>query len=134
MSAGDELQAYIVAKLRDSAAVGVICADRVYDNIPSKAVFPYISIGASDYRPDDAQCIDGRIETVQLDCWSRDHGKKIEAKRLVDAVKKALHGQSGDLGVSALVQMRVSLVRVFSDPDGITAHGVVQVECDIEEG
>lgn len=134
MSSGDELQAFIVAKLRDSAEVGAICADRIYDNIPKDAAFPYISFGASDYRPDDAECIDGRVETVQLDCWSRDFGKLIETKRLVDAVKKALHGQTGDLGASALVQMRVSLVRVFRDPDGISAHGVVQVECDIEEG
>ena len=134
MSAGDELQAFIVAKLRDSAEVGAICADRIYDNVPKEPAFPYISFGASDYYPDDAECIAGRVETVQLDCWSRDFGKHIEVKRLVDAVKKALHGQSGDLGVNALVQMRVALVRAFGDPDGITAHGVVQVTCDIEEG
>ncbi len=30
--------------------------------------------------------------------------------------------------------MRVPTVRVFIDPDGITTHGVVQVEAVIEEG
>lgn len=134
MSASDDLQGLIFAKLTNSADLGIMCGDRVYDNVPSKPEYPYISFGPSDYRPDDVECISGRVETFQLDCWSRDNGKKREARRLTDAVKSALHNVDGDLGDNALVNMRVVLVRVLDDPDGITAHGVVQVEARIEEG
>jgi hypothetical protein len=32
-----------------------------------------------------------------------------------------------------VADMRVTLAQVMDDPDGITSHGVVQVECRIEE-
>jgi hypothetical protein len=36
----------------------------------------------------------------------------------------------GDYG---LVEMRVDLAQVVSDPDGLTSHGIVQVTALIEE-
>lgn len=110
-----------------------VCADRIYDNPPDGAAFPYVSFGPSDVIEDDAECITGRIETIQLDCWSRAQGRFQEVKNLADAVKKALHEYEGEMSVNALVEMRVIGLRFFKDPDNITAHGVVTVECTLEE-
>lgn len=133
MSASVSLQDLILEKLASNTDVSAIVGDRIYDGVPPGAVFPYISFGATDYTPDDADCIEGREETIQIDCWSRDQGKKWPCKQLVDAVKTALHDKDGNMSVGALVLMRVTMVRVFNDPDGITAHGVVQVTATIEE-
>lgn len=133
MSASEALQILIVAMLRDSSVVGALCEDRIYDNVPKHPVWPYVSFGPSDYYPDDSECVSGRVETLQIDCWSQRHGKLIEARALADAVNAALHGQPGDLGGYALVLMRVPSVRVFRDPDGITGHGVVMVQAVIED-
>lgn len=94
---------------------------------------PYISLGASDVVPADADCITARAETVQLDIWHRDQGRNWPCKQTVDAVRTALHGYAGDLATHALVEMRVVLTRVMDDPDGVTCHGVVQVTALIEE-
>lgn len=133
MSVSVAFQDVILRLLEESAAVQAIVGDRIYDGVPDDAVFPYISIGPSDYNPDDADCIDGREETIQLDCWSRDDGLKWPCKQLVDAVKSTLHDHDDELTSGALVQMRVTLARVLDDPDRITAHGVVQVTATIEE-
>ena len=133
MSVSVELQNFIVATLRGDVSVGDICGDRVYDNIPSNEVFPYISFGPSDFISDDADCIDGRQETVQLDIWSQKQGSLVEAKNLTDAVKSALHDAEGDLGVNALVGLRVPSARVVRDPDGKTARGIISVEALVEE-
>lgn len=133
MSVSVALQDLILQLLLGNAAVQAIVSDRIYDGVPDDAVFPYISLGPSDYNPDDADCIDGREETVQLDCWCRDDGLKWPCKQLVDAVKAALHEEDTELTSGALVEMQVTLARVVDDPDRITAHGIVQVTATIEE-
>jgi hypothetical protein len=133
MSVSVSLQDLILAKLQADPGVTAIVADRIVDGPDDSTLFPYISFGPMDFAPDDADCIFGREETVQLDCWSRDQGRKWPCKQLVDAVKSALHEEDADLTSGALVQMRVTLARVLDDPDGITAHGVVQVTATIEE-
>lgn len=127
------LQAAIYARLVANAGVAALVSGRVYDITPLDAAFPHISFGPSDIVTDDQECINGRVETVQLDCWSRAQDGFRECKALVDAVKAALHDYSVNLSVGALASMRITLSQVFRDPDGLTSHGVVQVECLVEE-
>jgi hypothetical protein len=133
MSTSVALQDLILAKLQADVGVKAIVADRIVDGPDDSTLFPYVSFGPMDFISDDADCIDAREETVQLDCWSRDQNRKWPCKQLVDAVKSALHEEEGELTAGALVQMRVTLIRVFDDPDGLTTHGVVQVTATIEE-
>lgn len=123
----------IVTQLKADAAVTAICGQKVYDKPAATVSAPYISIGPSDYVPDDADLIDGRIESVQIDCWSEAQDGKREIKALADAVKKALHRFAGTIDPGALVSIEVTQVRVLDDPDGITLHGIVTVEAMIEE-
>lgn len=126
------LQTMIYERLVAAPAVAAIVAGRVYDLAPQAAAFPHISFGPSDTVEDDEECIGGRIETLQIDCWSRAQDGFRECKALVDAVYAALHYHTATLTAGALVDMRVTLTRVFRDPDGLTSHGVVQVECMVE--
>jgi hypothetical protein len=133
MSVSVSFQDLVLACLLANEAVTDIVGDRIVDGDDENLEFPNITFGTSDFFPDDADCIRGREETLQIDCWTRDAGKKWPCRKLVDAVKNALHDAEGDLTEGALVLMRVDLARVFSDPDGITTHGVVQVTAVIEE-
>lgn len=133
MSISNALQVLIYERLVADVTVGALVGDRIYDRPPATVPVPYITFGPSDYVPDDDECIDGRIETVQLDVWSEAQDGKRECKAIVDAVKAALHDAEADLDSGALNTMRVVLVRVFDDPDGRTTHGIVQVECMIDE-
>lgn len=128
-----ELQRAIVGLLEADAALSVHVGARIYDGPPKGAVFPYLSLGASDGVVADALPVTAREETVQIDIWSRRDGSRAEAREITDAVRAALHRAEADLGLHALVDMRVTLWRVFLDPDGLTAHGVVQVTALIEE-
>lgn len=134
MNSGEELQRLLVATLKGDAPIMAI-ANNVYDQIPtspfgSKAA--YISLGPVDSVEDDADCITGVSVTAQLDIWSRAVGS-LECKNLTDLVRKKLHRASLALSDNALVDIRVTLTRVFRDPDGITTHGVIQVTAMVEE-
>jgi len=133
MSVSNALQTLIFQRLTTQAGVVALVGTRTYDHPPADVSFPYLSFGASDVTEDDADCITGRIETVQIDVWSRAKDGKREAKAIADAVKDALHRWDGNMTTGALAMMRVVLVRVIDDPDGITSHGIVQVECHVEE-
>jgi hypothetical protein len=128
-----EFQDVVLNLLKGDVDVASQVDGRVYDHMPATADYPSITIGPSDFSPEDAECIIGRRETLQIDCWVQQAGRLWPARELVDAVKNALHEPVTDLVQHALVVMRVTLARVVLDPDGVTAHGIVQVTAQIEE-
>lgn len=134
MSESSDLQQVIFDLLVADAGVGAIVGDRIYDGVLPEALHPYISFGASDFYTDDADCIPGTVETVQLDVWFRDGGRKSTCKDAVRVVRKALHETAAEMGAGAIVEMRVGICQVMDDPDPLTAHGVVQVTALIEDG
>jgi hypothetical protein len=133
MSASADLQKVIFDRLVADAGVHAVAGDRIFDNRPDVAQFPCVTFGPSDVVEDDAECITGRVETIQIDCWARSNGRINAVKPLTDAVKAALHLHQADPAGSELVEMRVIAMRVFMDPDGLTAHGVVTVQAIMEE-
>lgn len=114
----------------DAASLGVT----VYDGAPADAAFPFIEFGADSSFPDDADCIVGREITLQIDIWGEDHAKMHPTRLLVDQVYSAVHEASLTLDDPyAPVTCRVSLTRTVMDPDGIRAHGILQVTGLIED-
>ena len=130
-----ELQDLIHDALESDAAVMAL-VDGVWDKVPANQWGgprnAYISFGPSDVIADDAECIVGGTHTFQVDCWSRAVGS-VACKRIVDAVKNALHEKDLELADNALVEISVGFRQVFRDPDGLTTHGVVAVTAMIEE-
>lgn len=134
MSSADELQKLYYDTLKASAEISALAQD-VYDNVPENpfgAKTAYISFGPTNTVEDDADCIVGLEISSQIDIWSRSVGFP-ECKRLTDLVRRALHRRRLSLSDNSLVDLWVTLVRVFRDPDGITSHGVVQVTATVEE-
>jgi hypothetical protein len=130
----EELQRLFHSTLAGNGAIMAI-ANKVYDRVPDKpygAKTAYISFGPVSGSEDDADCIVGSEITMQIDVWSKADGA-VEAKRLTNLVRKALHHKSLELNDNALVDTHVALWRVFRDQDGITTHGVVTVTCLVEE-
>lgn len=133
MSVSVSFQDLIISTLKANLKVSALVADRVYDGPPSKREFPYISLGAGDFSTDDAECINGREETIQLDCWVRANGRKWPCKQLIDAVVNTVRALEGELSGGYLLGTRIEIARTFDDPDGITIQGVVQVTGLIDE-
>lgn len=133
MSSSAELQKLIFDTLKATPAIMLI-ANGVYDRVPATPYgtkTAYISFGPADMVDDGADCITSDLHTFQVDVWSKAVGQ-VEAKRLVDLVKTALHEQSLTLTENALAEIRVDFRRVFSDSDGLTTHGVASVSARIE--
>lgn len=131
MNISEELQRYLYAKLRTVPEVLTLAGGRVYDRVPDNTTFPYVSFGPSDIVDDGAECIEAETHTIQLDVWSRAVGKG-ECKNITDGVKKALIRDMPTISDNAIVEMTVPYCQVVSDPDGLTSHGIIQVEIKVE--
>lgn len=142
MSASWDLQTLVYNTLQADVALAALLPDAVdvnhggkaiYDRAPEGEPFPRITFGPSDVVPEDYECITAREETLEIDIWSRHDGGYKEAKKIADTVKDALHEQDFEPDNHALVEMHVTGIRHFRDPDGLTSHGVVTLRALIEE-
>lgn len=127
MRAGRILRQIVRARILDQ----VPGLTGVYDRATESAVFPYATLGASYWTDDSVECIEAREVTLQIDVW-HSQSSKGAAEDLTDDVATALHGWA-DTDALTMHPLRVTLVRVMDDPDGVSVHGVVQVEADIED-
>jgi hypothetical protein len=97
------------------------------------ATFPYVTIGPVDSVGFDPDCIPGFDLAQQIDVWSRAVGFP-ECKKVVDAVRKALHDQEAamPLASNAMTFFEHRTTRITRDPDGLTSHGILGFEAAIE--
>lgn len=105
-------------------------AGRVYDRATEGTSYPYVTMGPSNWISDDSECVQARLVTQQIDVWHSASNKGI-LEDLTDDVAEALAGWA-DTAALTMHPMRVYLVRVMDDPDGVSVHGVVQVEARVE--
>ena len=131
MSPTVELQAAIVAALKTAPAVAARIGNRVYDSVPPKPVFPYVSFGPSDELSENADCIEGADIAIQIDVWSRAVGSA-EAKEIASLVARVLDDADLALAVNALVYFNHEATTVVRDPDGLTTHAVVRFSAFVE--
>ncbi|MGY3607672.1 MULTISPECIES: DUF3168 domain-containing protein [unclassified Bradyrhizobium] len=127
-----ELQGAVVARLKAFPGLTTLVGNRIYDNVPEKATFPYVSWGPEQAISDNADCITGFNVTIQIDAWSRTVGLP-EVKQIAEQVRIALHEYDLTLTANALVSIEYSQTRTLRDPDGLTNHAVIEFTAFIEQ-
>jgi hypothetical protein len=127
-----ELQVALVTRLKAYAPLTAFIGDRVYDVVPPKAVFPYVTLGEVDETSDDADCIVAFDISLDIDVWTREPGFQ-QAKKIGDLVRIAVRSADIELPQNALVDFRHRQTRTFRDEDGLTSHSVLTFEGTIEQ-
>lgn len=120
-----DMQKAIVHRLKNTAGVTALVAQRVFDQVPPNTAFPYISYGPDQVFSDDVDCITAYEISVQIDIWSRAVGQP-EMKRIAGAVRASLHDAEFNLDDHALVLIEHRTTRYLDDPDGLSHHGVLE--------
>jgi hypothetical protein len=64
--------------------------ERVYDDAPQSAPYPFITLGQSVVRDWSTGTEDGAEHDLTLHVWSRSSGKK-QVQEILEAIKVALH-------------------------------------------
>ena len=126
MRAGRVLRQIIIARIADQVPSLTAVVDRATEGM----AYPYATLGASYWTDDSVECIEAREITLQIDLWHSQSNKGV-AEDLTDDIATALRGWA-DTDALTMHPLRVLLVRVMDDPDGVSVHGVIQVEGLVE--
>ncbi len=118
-------QAIFAALSGDSALTALLGGARVYDDVPERAAFPYVTFAPGLERDWSVGEAVGSEHVVTLHVWSRGAGRK-EALAIIDAVRARLHDAALTLVGYRLVNLRHESSDVRRDGDGETFHGIVR--------
>ncbi|MFV0294846.1 MAG: DUF3168 domain-containing protein [Hyphomicrobiaceae bacterium] len=118
-------QAVHAALSTDPALLAVLGAPRIYDDVPRKTPFPYLTLGQSTLRDWSTGTEDGHEHLLTLHVWSRASGRN-ETHAIMAAIEMALHDQSLPLVGHRLINLRHQFSEARREPDGVTYHGIVR--------
>jgi hypothetical protein len=115
----------------NAALVAALGAARIYDDVPRKPTFPYVTYGASTVRDWSTGTEDGHEHVLTLHVWSRGAGRK-QAHELVGTIEAALDQQPLTLDSHRLVNLRHELSDIRREPDGETWRGIIRFRAATE--
>lgn len=130
-AATSELQKVIIQTLSNDEDVKDIVDGRVFDSVPLKAEYPYISLGPMTSDTTLADCLELDNISIQIDVWSRDVSSA-EMRELANAVRQALTKSDLALEKNGLVLFNHENTRELRDPDGLTSHAAVNFDVIVE--
>ena len=130
-AATSELQKAIIQTLSNDADVKDIVDGRVFDSVPLKAEYPFISLGPMTSDTTLADCLELDNISVQIDVWSCDVSS-VEMRELANAVRRSLTKSDLTLEKNGLVLFNHENTRELRDPDGLTSHAAVNFDVIVE--
>lgn len=120
MMIGPQIQKAVFEALM---AAPPLCDGRIYDAVPSKPKFPYATLGDENLIEDGNACGDEWDAFPTIHIWSRKPGH-VEAKQIMSAAAGRILAIP-TIEDFTLIAIASESARVFTDPDGLTAHGVL---------
>jgi len=104
--------------------------DRVYNHVPQEVKNlpkkPYVRFGITSMNDWGAKNELGYEGEIQIDVWSDARGDQ-EALELCDIIIAGCHNTPFTLTFGQAILLQHTGSMVFTDPDGITHHGVVRL-------
>ena len=118
-------QAIFAALSADAELVSLLGGAHIYDDVPTRAKFPYVTFAQAQERDWSSGSEAGGEHILTLNVWSRGRGRK-ESSEIMSALRDALHDATLVLSGFRLVNLRHELSDARRDPDGETWRGIVR--------
>ena len=120
------LRAAIHTALRDDNGLAAVLGNnRVYDEPPRNATFPYVTLGEARLMDSSGDGGETQEHQLTLHAWSRQGGHR-EAHMIAGALLQALDDAPLSLQENRLVNLRFSLADIRRENDGKTYHALVR--------
>ena len=129
------LQKGLRAALAADAGVAALVSGRIYDEPPQNVTFPYIRFGDITPNAFDTDTALGASVDISIEVHSRSASGRVEAARIVEAVRAALHRQEASVTVAGhtLVELIFQVFSVTRDDEGRGHTAVIALQAMLEE-
>ena len=127
-----DLQSAIFSLLSgDSNLDSLVGNNKIFDSIaPQDTAYPYVIIGLETIRDVGTKTLDGNIYNVDIDVWSQYRGQK-EIKEIMERIYNLLNNATISVSGASSVMSYVVNAVTLTEVDGITRHGIVNVDFTI---
>ena len=131
-SASWALQQSVFATLSaDTQITALLGPSRIFDDVPQKAAFPYLTLGQSSVRDWSTATESGDEHLLTLHVWSRADGRR-QTHEIMGAIKSALHNRVLSLNGHRMINLRHEFSDARRDPEGDIYHGIVRLRAVTE--
>ena len=121
-----ELQVTIVKALSaDPAVIGLLGGPKIFDHVPERAKFPYVTLGRTTVMDWSTGTEDGDEHILTLHVWARG-GSKAETYEIMDKVSTKLQDTPLTLDSHRLVNFQLQFAEARQEPDSPTYHGILR--------
>ena len=115
----------------DPDLLSTIGGDRIYDHVPRKATYPYITFGQNTVQDWDADGGHGDEHIVVLNIWSLAPGRE-EVQTIIAAIRAALHDRDLPLTGYRLINLRHESSEARRENDGERFLGTIRLRAVTE--
>lgn len=131
-SAGLELQKVLLAVLKTDGALQKLVDGRVYDRVPAKSDFPYVTLGSSNIYDWSTATERGSEHLFTLNVWNRASGRK-SVFEIMNGIERLLQRASLTLAGHRLINLdlQFSQARAEDNRDGYL--GILRYRAVTEE-
>lgn len=128
-----DLQVAIHAGLTNhQGTLAALGGPNVFDDVPQRTKFPYVTIGDIETRDWDTQTSTGHEHIITLHVWSKHRGRK-EVQTIIGEIDGALDDKALPLQDHALVNLHVIFWSALRDLDDHTYHGIIRLRAVTEK-
>ncbi len=132
LSAPWETQKSIYQTLtQNTEIITLLGGAKIYDHVPQRASYPYITFGQTIERDWSTATEDGSEHLILLHIWDQSGGRKL-IQQIIQLIKSALHNMSLDVLGHQLINLRYEFSEVRRDPGGKTLHGICRLRAATE--
>jgi len=103
----------------------------VFDDVPQRTRFPYVTTGDIETRDWDTQTSIGHEHIITLHIWSDHRGRK-EAQTIIGEIDDALDDQALALQDHNLINLHAVFWSALRDLEGKVYHGIVRLRAVTE--
>jgi len=125
-NASRALQKAIFAALsNDPVLTGLLGAGKVFDDVPQRASFPYLTIGQATLRDWSTATEEGEEHMLTLQIWSNEAGHKT-LQAAVQAIHDLLHNATLTLEGHNLINLRHDFTDLNRDRNNEAYHALTR--------
>jgi len=120
------------ALINHPGTIAALGGANVFDDVPQRTKFPYVTIGDIETRDWGTQNSTGHEHIVTLHIWSDHRGRK-EVQTIIAEVDDALDDKDLILQDHTLINLHVVFWSALRDLEGDAYHGIIRLRAVTEK-
>lgn len=115
----------------DSTLDTLLGNNKIFDSVaPQDTAYPYVLIGLETTTDIGTKTVDGNLYNVDIDVWSQYRGQK-EIKEIMERIYNLTNNVTISVSGADSVMSYVNSATTLVEPDGITRHGIININFTI---